>query len=183
MKKLAVFVFCMLPTSVFAQDCSTWLTYAFWSSADANAVQRCVSPQIVNARAEYEETPLHFAASQADDVEILKILVDAGANIAGSDVNGAQPLRYAATNSNPAIVEFLLAAGADVTARDNSGATALHYAALTNSNSAVVIALINAGADIFAEDADGKTPIDYAKRNQSEDGLAIYLMLKQGMLN
>src|SRR5579863_5792706 len=49
-------------------------------------------------------TALHWAV-EGDDLEILEILIRAGANVNARDRYGLTPLYYAATNSNAGLVE------------------------------------------------------------------------------
>ena len=81
----------------------------------------------VNARergGEEGDTPLHLAAWQNENPEVIQVLINAGADIEALSRNGNLPL-VLAVQFNPAVVETLINAGADVTARTRSGHTAL----------------------------------------------------------
>ena len=77
---------------------------------------------------------LHTAAQHARNLETLKILLKAGANVNGKDEAGNTPLHYAVYRSNskdsgaekmPELVSVLLSAGADPNAKTESGVTPL----------------------------------------------------------
>ena len=71
----------------------------------------------VNAREQYGETPLVFAARSNASVAVIELLLPAGADIHAQRESGGRPLHAAVrANSNPAVIEALLAAGADANA-------------------------------------------------------------------
>jgi len=59
-------------------------------------------------------------------VDIVTVLLNAGADLRASDIHGHTPLMVAVTWSYPSVVRRLLEAGADPTATDNDGKTALN---------------------------------------------------------
>src|SRR6266700_3447424 len=108
-------------------------------------------------------TALHWAAFR-DDLEMVKTLLAAGANVKAATREGAiTPLFMACTNGNAAIVEALLKAGAeansvkvllehgaDLKAKESAhGQTALMFAAALNRDAAVRV-LLTHGADANA---------------------------------
>ncbi|MFP4374136.1 MAG: ankyrin repeat domain-containing protein [Spirochaetaceae bacterium] len=103
-------------------------------------------------------TPLHWAARQGH-VEVVRTLIDNGADVNASDVFGRTPLHLAV--SHPEVVELLLDAGAGVDARDQLSNTPLHRAVPSLET---VDALIRAGADVNARNTGGNTPLDIAMR-------------------
>ena len=73
--------------------------------------------------------PLHDACLQKD-IEIVQILLKAGAQIHRKGYEGEQPLHMAAAHNNPDLIRLLLDAGADPnTLADNEFRTPLHRAA------------------------------------------------------
>ena len=79
-------------------------------------------------------TALHWAASN-DDLELVQVLLDAGANIqAETRLGGVTPLFMACKNGNASIVEALLKAGASASAPDAHGTTPLMMAAASGNN-------------------------------------------------
>jgi len=70
------------------------------------------------------ETPLHTHAGEGRK-EVVKILINAGANVNAKASDASTPLHYA---ENKEIAELLIAEGADVNAKDKDGVTPLDYA-------------------------------------------------------
>jgi ankyrin repeat protein len=132
----------------------------------------------VNAAQGDGMTALHWAAS-SNDVELLDMLIYAGANLrATTRINGYTPLFFAARSGHPAVVKTLLDRGADPKARSVTGTTPLMLAA-ASGNTAVVDALLNAGADVNAKDAArDETPLMFAAARNRVD--VIRLLTKRG---
>jgi len=87
------------------------------------------------------QTPLQLAA-MTDNMEVVRMLVDGGANIDIADpVNGLRPLHNCATNGCTNVCKFLLQRGADMDAQTDQGDTALHLAAANNHLDIVALLL------------------------------------------
>jgi ankyrin repeat protein len=71
----------------------------------------------VNARAEYRNTPLHFAAESGNTVA-LKLLIQHGADVNAQRRDRKTPLHIAAANGHIEGVKILIENKADVKARD-----------------------------------------------------------------
>ncbi|GLH16167.1 Transient receptor potential cation channel subfamily A member 1 [Gryllus bimaculatus] len=125
------------------------------------------------------QTPLHYVAeglmqsdwaqtqcSEDDGAEIVKALVDAGADVNCHDKNGVTALHLAAKSGSFAVVEALLNAGALINAKDRNSRTPLHYAADAGADR-VVDKLIKSGADTNAKDHSGCIPHDHPKTNSA----------------
>jgi ankyrin repeat protein len=106
-------------------------------------------------------TPLHTAAAKGF-ADMVKVLLDAGANVEAEGMGKARPLHIAARRNEAAIVGLLLAHGAKVDPRDSEGMTPLLIAALSGSVD-VALLLLDAGADPTAADTHWHaTPLEYA---------------------
>ncbi len=92
-------------------------------------------------------TPL-FMAAKNGSAPLLKLMLDAKADVNTTDANGTTPLMLAAASGNADAVKLLLDRGADVNARDiTNGQTAVMFAAAAGR--VEVIKALNArGADV-----------------------------------
>jgi len=76
-------------------------------------------------------TPLHSAVADdagTDVKELVRMLIDAGADPNARSASGGTPLHTAGFTGNVAVTQMLLAAGADPEATDAKGLTALDHA-------------------------------------------------------
>jgi ankyrin repeat protein/L-ascorbate metabolism protein UlaG (beta-lactamase superfamily) len=94
-------------------------------------------------------------------VDIARLLLDAGADIECGDSDESTPLHVAALRGNREMVAFLLSRGADVNRRDRNGAYALSFAA-SGGDSTVVGLILDAGADLNYWQAQGITLLHFA---------------------
>ena len=119
---------------------------------------------------DYGLTPLHRAVVKGD-IELVKSLLEKGAEVDSTDNAGRTPLHYAAGASfgsaNPQVrtvdmVQCLLDNRANVNVQDNIGWTPLHYAAFTRNRTLVslpiVSLLIDREANPSLVDIRGYTP-------------------------
>ena len=132
-------------------------------AADVEAVRALVGdPSLdVNQTAPDGATALHWAVHR-DDVRLVDLLIEAGANVAAANRYGVQPISLAAENGNAEILEALLDAGADPNAALPEGETVLMTAARTGDADAVRLLLVR-GADPNARDSfRGQTALMWA---------------------
>ena len=110
----------------------------------------------------WKRTGLHVAA-RYDQVDAVKLLLEAGADPNIRDENGEQRdtalLRHLINNhefgDNPLLVRALIQAGADVKIMDKKLNTPLHF----TDSEACALVLIDAGADIDAINKHGQSPL------------------------
>ena len=107
-------------------------------------------------------TALHWAAYR-NDVEIARLLIQAGANTkATTRLGDYTPLLIAAKTGSAPVVDLLLKAGTDVNAATPAGTTALMLAAGSGDAEAVKL-LLDRGANVNAKDTmNGQTALMYA---------------------
>ena len=96
-----------------------------------------------------QHTPLHLAA-KAGHASVLRLLVNAKADVSALTTTGAAPLHFAAASGSSEAVTILLDAGANVNVREPQwGQTPLMFAA-ASGRTEVVKALLAHGADAAA---------------------------------
>jgi ankyrin repeat protein len=105
-------------------------------------------------------TPLNVA-SQNGNIDIVRMLVGAGANIEARDLRQRTPLLCACNMGNYIIASFLVEQGADVNVQDEEGETPLHRASRCyDRNLATMNALISSHrCDVNKKSDDGNTPL------------------------
>lgn len=100
------------------------------------------------------------------DPQILKILLDAGANPDATDEEGQSALMMAADAGYEESVKILLAHHAQVNLSDREGRTALMHACAGRFVDAILL-LLEHGADLSARDNQGKTALDLAQASKN----------------
>ncbi|KAL6229866.1 ankyrin repeat-containing domain protein [Aspergillus navahoensis] len=106
-------------------------------------------------------TPLTIASVEGH-VEVVRLLLQGGADINARDTYKLTPILWAIRMQREAVVDVLLGdRSADLTCRDRFGRTPLHYAVDWVLPS-VVMKLLAMGADITVKNCRGRTPLDKA---------------------
>ena len=106
-------------------------------------------PNSVNSRNQYSRTPLHFAVEN-ENVEIVKLLIDAGSDVNSKAVNSITPMFSAVASGNLEIAELLIEKGADLNARNLQNDTLLHLS-IKQGNQEMLELLVKNGADLTAK--------------------------------
>ena len=110
------------------------------------------------------------AAAANDHLDVLRYLVEQGADMEKADNGGWMPLLYASRCGNYELVRYLLEQGANREKADNVGMTSLHLAAL-HGHLAIAKLLMVYGADLNARDRFGKLPIDVASNEEIKQAI------------
>lgn len=133
---------------------------------------------IVNAFDIDHRTLLHHATFRRNE-DVMKLLLDKGADVNAEDSIKRTPLHYAASNATEKVVTLLLNNKANVSAKDFEARTPLFYAA--RFNGAIVNLLLEKGADVNVADKNGNTPLHFACASMSSKiGEIVKLMLNKG---
>ncbi|MBR8321236.1 ankyrin repeat domain-containing protein [Burkholderia cenocepacia] len=123
-------------------------------------------------------TLLTYAISNAtlgelkpDQLETIRLLIGAGANVNAIAPSGEPPLAMAANayTPSPELVRMLLKSGADARATDPNGYTVLTGRAASDLD--ILKLLVGAGADPYAHAKTGQTPLSFVcERRYELDG-------------
>ena len=136
-----------------------------------------VNPTPMSTRAQSDAEADSESGETARRLEVIQLLLDAGATTYAKNEDGLTPLHLAVGHYwDPEIVDTLLLAGAFVDARAENDATPLHFAAAFNGNPEVTRLLLDAGADADAQDTGGLTPLHLASRFRGNATVAQLLL-------
>jgi len=137
--------------------------------------------------------PLHYAADgyingpawdAKKQVQTIRRLLDAGANINGQDKNGATPLHRAVRTRCAAAVECLLKAGSNPALRNNPGSAPFHLAVQDTGRGGsgaeearvaqrqIIREFLSFGVSTALKDGKGKSVLECAKSDWIRDMLA-----------
>ncbi len=111
------------------------------------------------------------------DMNMIKVLIEAKADVNTADKDGVTALMWAAIKSRSDAVKALIEAKAGLNAADKDGWTALMWAA-RKYNESVMEALIEAKADLNAIDINGYTALSYAARDGDTNVVKILIEAK-----
>lgn len=115
-----------------------------------------------------------WRAAQSDDVTVMKLLKDKGAdpNIAATDnttalmvaagVGWSDGQSHGAQSDAPEAIKLCMQWGGDVNAKNDIGYTALHGAAFRGANDAVKL-LVEKGARLDVKNQEGRLPVNMAE--------------------
>ena len=106
------------------------------------------------------ETPLYLACENSH-TELVKLLLEHGADANIKSEYGYTPLYRACDKDNTEVVKLLLEHGADVNSKDNYGNTLL-YSACKNNNTELAKLLLEYGADVNNKNKYGGTLLYWA---------------------
>ena len=102
-----------------------------------------------------------MASLDSDNLEVIQMLIDAGANVNHKDKFDNTPLHVACKQGYMQAFELLIKHGADLQAKTKSQETLLHL----TQNPKIAEKLATKGFDIMAQDEDMRTPLHHAVYN------------------
>jgi ankyrin repeat protein len=115
----------------------------------------------VDARGSEHRTALQQACASGN-VDIVGVLIEAGADRNAQDAKGMTPLLEAALHGHAAVVARLAATKPNARAVDSQQRNALMLACLGGASPELLQALLDMGVDAQQQDADGRRAIDIA---------------------
>src|SRR5207249_2937340 len=140
------------------------------SRRDMTAVRTLLAEHVDPNAPGRDGTPALHWAVRADDLDMARLIVRAGADAARADRYGVTPLSLACTNANADMIRLLLDAGANPNASAPTGETALMIAAGAGGLDAVKL-LLDRGAALEARDPGfQQTALMMAVRGHQPDG-------------
>ncbi|KAJ6138241.1 kinase-like protein [Penicillium samsonianum] len=114
-------------------------------------------------------SPLYFAtffgrrSAKLIELEILKDLLDAGANVNSKDGVGRTPLSWAAERRSKSVLQILLDAGSEIDSVDRCNRTPLFYATINNNVGAVKVLLERGSIGTTVQTSAGRNPLDVVR--------------------
>lgn len=135
-------------------------------SGNLDALRQLVSTtsELVNCRDADDYTPLHRACYN-NHTEVIKYLLENGANIFAKSSEGWEPLHSAVHWGQTEAAALLIEAGANVNCKSNSGLAPVHLAAQQNCRPLLELFLYNRDIDLTVKTEAGDTPYDIARRS------------------
>ncbi len=121
-------------------------------------------PELIDARDKDGRTPLHWAC-RGVHLDMVKYLMEKGADVNAEDANKVVPLHSLATRNSAEAMEILIAKEANVDAANFGGNTALHYAGMNDAADAAAV-LVKNGADLEIKEDYGRTPLVLCARER-----------------
>lgn len=164
MKKIFLF-FCFVGV-LFADSENGWneLHKAVYEQNISKVTQIIKSQKIgIDSKSKAELSPLHMAVKQRD-LEIVKFLVESGADVNIQDGSGFSPLYYAVVQNLFDISKYLLKHEANPNLQNNIGNAPLHQIAFKGKFELMDLLLEN-GANPNLTNNNGLKPLHFAQKN------------------
>uniref|UniRef100_A0A7I4KAS2 Protein phosphatase 1 regulatory subunit 12B, putative n=1 Tax=Brugia malayi TaxID=6279 RepID=A0A7I4KAS2_BRUMA len=134
-----------------------------WETSETNRLPS-VRKLSHESKVKFTDEDIFLSACLSGDLEEVQTLLNDGANINTSTVDGLTALHQAVIDGKPKMVQFLVEHGANVNAQDNEGWTPLHAAACCG-NVDLVEYLCTEGADLSVTNSDKELAVDLAEED------------------
>jgi len=116
----------------------------------------------INAKDNYDNTPLHFAAQgiceyyHGGSLSVVEFLVNRKADINAKNRDGWTPLHWAAENDHLSVVKYLVNKNAEINANTNDYDTPLDLAIDKHYHSGIITFLRSKGGSSYHDDEPEK---------------------------
>ncbi len=141
----------------------------FWQQGIAGQIETYLDNNYdINERLPCGWSVLHSGIRHSNNLDVVKRLLGAGANVNFREGEGRTPLHLAIEHCpNTDIITTLLNHKVNPNARNRYGQTPLHLAAMRRYDDAseIIRALMEKCAKGTLRDSEGKIPFDYAEKN------------------
>lgn len=152
-----------------------------WNAARYGQVDRLQGlleedPDMLNAQEPQSLQTLVMAATLAGQPQVVKHLLDVGADTSVGEMQGYTPFHGAGFQGRAEVARVLLQAGLDPQDTHEDGFQAIHRACWGGEprHTAVVRVLVEEGGVPFdTPDGDGRTPLDHARRKGNAGTIAL----------
>ncbi len=127
------------------------------------------NPDLIHTKDKDGLSLLHIAClTFIEETELVKMLLEKGANVNARDDRGTVPIQLAAMTGKEKVFDFLLAHNADPLVCNESNVSSLHTSSLT-ANKHIAKKLISLGCNVNEKDLGGFTPLHNAVIAGSEE--------------
>ena len=131
-------------------------------------------PDMRDQKGDAKWSALFYAIDQ-NHADVVKVLIDAGADIELKGARRCSPLHFACCSGKLEVVKMLVRAGADVSVTDNKGHTCLTIAADNGHTETVRSLLCLPEADVNQSDINGLTSLNHAVTQKHSDVVQVLI--------
>lgn len=137
----------------------------------------------VNLKNQLQQTPLQYAVAYKCEPDMIKMLIDTGADFNDcKDSNNESLLHLASRTNNLKLIRCLISNEANVNEKNSDGQTALHVAAIENkkdSHFSAIEVLLRVGANVNAQDKiKNRTALHYSVNYANFKSVQLLLSFK-----
>jgi hypothetical protein len=177
MKHIIVFAILILLTMAIVVSAEKIVDAA--KNGDLKQVQEIlkINPAKINATDEDNYTALHWACMRAH-WDVVRYLVEKGANLQTKGDDGGTPLNWAVHHDNVEIIRLMLENRAKLNSQNQWGMTELHTA-IWRGNTNVIEYLLDNGSNPLIRTKEGWTAMHYAFRSGHDN--IIDLLRQRGL--
>ncbi len=154
---------------------NTPLTYAIEKIDDEQVAIKIIDILIEHG-ANIDECSAISSALYNDKKNILKHLIERGADVNYRDKKGRTPLTVACTVPSLEEIMILVESGANINDCDINGNNAINYACIFSYDADIIRYLVENGADINKKNKNGETAMHSARQFQYNVGVVNYLI-------